>query len=123
MNQGIKNYSRLIETTVGNVTGYVNISSVSNNVNLIISLQNSNWNISCASSLIFSLLNINDENIFGKGIRLSWYKKINEPNQKNVICVENSDFSSSEFVADENNSNRYNHDETDSYKIEIITVL
>ena len=65
MNQGIKNYSRLIETTVGNVTGCVNISSVSNNVNLIISLQNSNWNISCASRLIFSLLNINDENIFG----------------------------------------------------------
>lgn len=116
MSQGIKNYGKYYETSFCGVISLVNLCKQNANLNFVIPIYESNLNNPVNLSLVFSLADISKLSEFGKGVRLSYYKKINTPSSGKII-VENSDFSFDEYIQDENDTSKYVNVETGNYII------
>ncbi|MFA5603006.1 MAG: hypothetical protein WDA21_04710, partial [Bacilli bacterium] len=77
MNKGIKEYSKLIETSVGNSgTAFINVNDNDANMHIVIPLYISNGPTPVNLSLIYTQSDYQKDSIFGKGIQYNYHKKI-----------------------------------------------
>lgn len=90
MNKGLKNYNKFITKEVGNAGKIiVNVSKADNNVHLVLPLLQTRGNAPIDLSLIYNLLDKNEFNMFGNGVKLNLYTKLDTSGS--LITIDNSD--------------------------------
>ena len=112
-----KENSKFLVNNVGKAgIGYVNLNKQLSDLMFVIPIYKSNLDNSLNISLNYSLKNIEKINDFGKGILLSYYRKLTK--NENKILVEKSDFTTDVYTLDEQNNNKYNCSTNDDFIIE-----
>lgn len=107
MNKGLKNYTKQISLTVGNAAETsINVNKEDANLHISLPLITTVGLCPIETSLTFNLQDKNEVDLFGKGFKLNFFKKI--ISTKNVINVKNSDGSNDEYTT----SNDYKNKET-----------
>ena len=90
MNKGLKNYNKFITREVGNAGKViVNVSKADNNVNLVLPLLQTRGNAPIDLSLIFNQKDKSEFNMFGNGVKLNLYTKLDVSGS--LITVHNAD--------------------------------
>ena len=107
MNKGLKNYTKQISLTVGNAAETsINVNKEDANLHISLPLITTVGLCPIETSLTFNLQDKNEVDLFGKGFKLNFFKKITST--KNVINVKNNDGSNDEYTT----SNHYKNKET-----------
>ncbi len=106
MNTGLKNYTKQLTQTVGNVADVsVNINEEDANLIMSLPLLKTIGLSPIDLSLIFNYQNKNEDGLFGKGIRLNLFSKLIIDSDK--ITVKNADGSTDVYLS----SKGYKNDE------------
>ena len=91
-NKGLKKYNSFVDFSVGGLTIKINLSSVNKDLFILSPLTLQIGRMPLDISILYSHNNQNEVEFFGKGIRSSLYKEIEETNN-NYWTVYNNDFS------------------------------
>ncbi len=100
-NQGLRKCIKQNEINVGAITAYVNTYSADANIILSLPILSTSGYAPINLSLIYNHQNRGEQDIFGKGIKLNYYKKLEViSNQK--IKVTNADGSKEDYTLENN---------------------
>lgn len=105
MNKGLKKWTTQIPLTIGKIGEVkININKEDANVHILLPLIKTIGLCPIKTYLIFNLQDINSSELFGKGFKLNYFKKI--ISDSNSINVKNADGSIDEYLSSESYINK-----------------
>ena len=105
MNKGLKKWVSQIPLTIGNIgEAKINLNKNDANLHILLPLINTVGLDPIKTNLVFNLQDINEAELFGKGFKLNFYRKITESGT--TLNVKNADGSLDSYLSKDNFLNK-----------------
>ena len=105
MNKGLKKWVSQIPLTIGNIgEAKINLNKNDANLHILLPLINTVGLDPIKTNLVFNLQDINEAELFGKGFKLNFYRKISESGT--TLNVKNADGSLDSYLSKDNFLNK-----------------